>query len=73
VLHITPWERAALAMLARDVPRSELASRLGGSEPEIEQHLTTLFTRMGAASAAEAVAVAARRGLLPATPQFDGG
>jgi DNA-binding CsgD family transcriptional regulator len=71
VLRITPWERAALALLARDVPRSELATRLGGSETDIEQQLVTLFARMGARSAAEAVAAAARRGLLPFR-QLDG-
>jgi DNA-binding CsgD family transcriptional regulator len=65
VLHITPSERAALNLLANGVSTSELADRLGISEPEMHAQLTTLFTRMGAVSRADAVAAAFRRGLLP--------
>ena len=42
----------------------EIANDLGLPESEIESHLTKLFVRMGAASPAEAVEIALKRGLL---------
>jgi DNA-binding NarL/FixJ family response regulator len=64
VLHITPWERAALELLAAGTTTSDIAGHLGIPEPEMQLRLNTLFARMGAASPADAVSVAARRGLL---------
>jgi DNA-binding NarL/FixJ family response regulator len=64
VLQITPWERAALQLLANGIATHELAGRLGVSESEIEVRMSTLFARMGAASRSEAIAAALRRGLL---------
>jgi DNA-binding NarL/FixJ family response regulator len=64
LLHITPHERATLQLLAEGVEARGLADGLGVSEPEVEAHLNRLFARMGAASRAEAVAAAGRRGLL---------
>jgi len=64
VLHITPWERAALLLLANGISTNELAGRFGVSEHEIETRLTALFARMGASSRIDAVAAACRRGLL---------
>jgi DNA-binding CsgD family transcriptional regulator len=64
VLHITPWERNALQLLAEQKGTTEIASCLGLSVSEIDPHLTALFARMGAASRTEAVASAQRRGLL---------
>jgi len=66
VLHITPWERGVLEQLAGGVAMSELARQLGVNDREIESSLATLFARMGVASRAEAIAAAARRGLLAA-------
>ena len=66
MLHITPWERSALELLATGTNTSDIASRLGIPEPEVEMRLGTLFARMGAASPADAIAAAARRGLLTA-------
>jgi len=65
VLHITPWERSALELLANGTTTTGMASRLNLSEPEIELRLHELFTRMGASSASDAVVAASRRGLLP--------
>ena len=65
VLQITPSERAALNLLANGASTSELADRLGISEPEMDVQLNTLFTRMGTVSRVDAVAAAFRRGLLP--------
>ncbi len=66
MLHITPVERAVLECLASGAPTVEIARRLGLKEPEIESSLATLFSRMGVSSRAEAVAAAARRGLIGA-------
>jgi DNA-binding NarL/FixJ family response regulator len=65
VLHITPWERAALELLAAGTNTSDIASHLRIPESEIQLRLSMLFARMGAASPADAVSAAARRGLLP--------
>jgi len=64
LLHITPWERTALQLLANGIATREIATRLGTGEAEVESHLMTLFARLGAASRTEAVAAAVRRGLL---------
>jgi len=64
VLQITPRERAALQLLANGNATGEIADRLGISEREVDAHLTKLFSRMGAATRSEAIAVGYRRGLL---------
>jgi DNA-binding NarL/FixJ family response regulator len=66
MLQITPWERSMLELLASGTPVSQIASRLEMTEREVELRLTDLFSRMGASSFRDAVAVAARRGLLRA-------
>lgn len=71
LLHITPWERSALQSLATGMTTAQLAIVLGVSEPDVEHLLTSLFTKMGAASPADAVAAALRRGLIPAAPGHD--
>ena len=64
MLQITPWERAALQLLARETATDAIADRLGMNECEMEARLSTLFARMGVASRTEALAAAGRRGLL---------
>ena len=66
VLHITPTDRDALQLLANGTAAADIASDLGLPASEIESHLTRLFARMGAASPAEAIAIAVKRGLLTA-------
>jgi DNA-binding NarL/FixJ family response regulator len=66
VLHITPWERGVLEQLAGGAATTDIASRLGLDDREIESSLAMLFARMGVASRTEAVAAAVRRGLLAA-------
>jgi DNA-binding CsgD family transcriptional regulator len=63
-LRITPSERRALQLLASGHTTIDVAAGLGISAPETETLLTALFTAMGAAGRAEAVAAAHRRGLL---------
>ena len=71
LLHITPWERSALQSLSTGMTTAQLAIVLGISEGDIEQRLTALFSKMGAASPTDAVAAALRRGLIPAAPGHD--
>ena len=66
MLHITPWERAALELLAAGTNTRDIASHLGIPETEMQLRLNTLFARMGAATPADAIAAAFRRGLLAA-------
>jgi DNA-binding NarL/FixJ family response regulator len=74
VLHITPGERDALQMLADGVPPRAIAERLGTTECDVGAWLNSLFSRMGAACATDALAVALRRGLLdPMTRPGDDG
>jgi DNA-binding CsgD family transcriptional regulator len=65
-LQITPSERDALELLAHGTPADEIARCLGVSVSEVEARLTTLFAKMGTVTPLDAVAVAFRRGLLPA-------
>ena len=64
MLHITPWERTALQILAVGEGNEAIASRLRIGAHEVEAYLAGLFERLGAANRAEAVAAALRRGLL---------
>ena len=66
MLHITPWERTALQLLATEQDIDAIADRLRVSAHEVEAQLANLFVRLRVANRTEAVAVALRRGLLPA-------
>ena len=68
MLHITPWERLALECLASDMTTAQVAGLLGVPDCDIEAKLAALFSRLGASSRTDAVAVASRRGLIPAAP-----
>jgi DNA-binding CsgD family transcriptional regulator len=69
MLYLTHREREALQLLADGRARTDIACGLGVSERAIDAHLTALFARMGAASRAEAIAAASRRGLLDTSSQ----
>jgi len=64
VLQITPRERSALEALAVGTSPADLAASLGISPFECEALLAAVFQAMGAATTAEAVAAAGKRGLL---------
>jgi DNA-binding NarL/FixJ family response regulator len=64
MIQITPWERTALELLAAGRTPSQIGRHLGTGDDEVELRLSRLFTKMGAATQAEAVAAASRRGLL---------
>jgi DNA-binding NarL/FixJ family response regulator len=57
-----------LQALSEGKSPAELASRFGIPEHELRPQLTSLFSRLGAASPVDAVAAACRRGLIPAAP-----
>jgi len=64
VLHITPWERNALELLAEGKGEREIAMHFRVAESDITFQLSRLFATLGAASRTEAIAIGMRRGLL---------
>ncbi|HMF99433.1 MAG TPA: LuxR C-terminal-related transcriptional regulator [Vicinamibacterales bacterium] len=64
LLQITPSERQALQMLADEKGATDIASCLGIHLSEVEARLAALFAAMGTSTRTEAIAAAARRGLL---------
>ncbi len=64
MLQITPAERLVLQLLAQGTPVNAIAAQLGVTSRDVETHLITLFAQLGASGPTEAIAVAARRGLL---------
>ena len=69
MLHITPSERRALQLLARNQEPGDIAQCLCVSPAEVGRHLQTLFARIGASNPTEAIAIARRRGLLSVDDQ----
>jgi DNA-binding NarL/FixJ family response regulator len=61
---LTPREGEVLQALAAGLTNRAIARRLGVSENTIKFHVSAILTKLDAASRAEAVALAARRGLL---------
>jgi DNA-binding CsgD family transcriptional regulator len=70
-LMITPLERAALQLLASGHGRREIATYLGLAEHDATMQLIRLFAKMGVGSDRDAIAAAARRGLLQAYTSTD--
>jgi DNA-binding NarL/FixJ family response regulator len=66
MLHMTPWEGGMLEQLARGVATKDIARRYDMDELDVESCLRVLFARMGVTTETEAVAAAARRGLVAA-------
>ncbi|HEY8477800.1 MAG TPA: response regulator transcription factor [Chloroflexota bacterium] len=61
---LTPREREVLQLMADGLPNKAIARRLGISEHTVKFHIGSILAKLGAASRTEAVAVAARQGLL---------
>lgn len=61
---LTPREREVLELLAEGLPNKAIAARLGISQHTAKFHVTSVLTKLGAASRTEAVALAARGGYL---------
>lgn len=64
MLHITPWERSALQLLAAGTATDQLATHFGVDEEDVDGRLSALFSKLGAATQTDAVNAALRRGLL---------
>jgi two-component system NarL family response regulator len=64
-LQLTTREHAVLKLVAeKSMPNKLIADELGISEATVKTHLTNLFEKLGVTSRTEAIAVAARRGLV---------
>jgi DNA-binding NarL/FixJ family response regulator len=61
---LTPREVEVLGMLAEGSGNKMIAARLGISEHTVKTHVGSIFGKLGVSSRAEAVASAARLGLL---------
>ena len=61
---LTPREIEILALVAEGLANKEVAVRLGISDHTVKTHLAALFAKLGVSSRAEAVASAARLGLI---------
>jgi ATP/maltotriose-dependent transcriptional regulator MalT len=61
---LTPRERDILALLADGLGNKQIAARLGISTNTVKTHLELLFDKLEVSSRTEAVATAARMGLL---------
>lgn len=61
---LTPREIEVLALLAEGLGNKEIAARLGITDHTVKTHVAAVFTKLGVSSRAEAVAGAARLGLL---------
>jgi DNA-binding CsgD family transcriptional regulator len=64
LLQITPGERQALQLIAQGKAVYEVGQCLGVPPNELSIHLTALFAKLGAGNGAEAIAEAARRGIV---------
>jgi DNA-binding NarL/FixJ family response regulator len=62
---LTPREREVLLMLAAGLGNKAIASRLGISDHTAKFHVAQILAKLNAASRAEAVSIAMRRGLVP--------
>ena len=63
---LTGREREVLRLIAEGLPGKQIARALGISERTVKFHTTSLLRKLGADNRAQAVALAAQRGLLEA-------
>ncbi len=61
---LTAREIEVLALMADGLPNKAIAARLGISEHTVKFHVGSILAKLGASSRAEAVAIAARKGIL---------
>lgn len=63
-------ELEVLTLIAEGAANKEVARRLSIAERTVKAHVTSIFSKLGVSSRAEAVAVALRGGHLPAKPRW---
>ena len=61
---LSPRQQDILASLTRGLTNNDISKQLGISIPSVKTHLVALFSKLGAANKAEAVAIALRKHLL---------
>ncbi len=61
---LSPREREILGLLAEGLGNKLVAARLGISEHTVKTHVASIFTKLGAETRAEAVAIGARTGVI---------
>lgn len=61
---LSPREREILGLVAEGLGNKIVASRLGISEHTVKTHIASIFTKLGADTRAEAVAIGARHGMI---------
>jgi DNA-binding NarL/FixJ family response regulator len=62
---LTPRELMVLRLMASGLSNRDIASALGITERTVKFHVTAILNRLGADNRTQAVALAAKRGLLP--------
>ena len=63
---LTPRQLTILQSITRGLSNADIAKQLGISEIGVKKHLQTIFVKLGAATRAEAAAIALRKHLLKA-------
>ena len=66
---LTPWEKRVLRLVADGWTSPRLAKQFGKSVGLFEQTRTSLYRKLGAVNAANAVKLGFERGLLVASPR----
>jgi two-component system, NarL family, nitrate/nitrite response regulator NarL len=61
---LTPREREVLGLLAEGLPNRAIAARLGISDHTAKFHVNAILGKLGAETRAEAIVLAARRGMV---------
>ncbi len=64
---LSPREQEVLAQVASGLPNKAIARKLGITDHTVKFHVSSVLSKLEAASRSEAVAIATRRGLLPDT------
>ncbi len=62
---LTPRELMVLKLIATGLPNREIAASLAITERTVKFHVTAILNKLGADNRTQAVALAARRGILP--------